>query len=395
MAESIRIFLMELLMRRTFLYACILLMLGGTSVLAGGEIGTIDNTNSGAANITVKIRPGVNLMMGDMLEADGVEGKIRLEVTFPMQTIVKCRIKGKGKISEIKKGMPVYREGESGSGRTAPGGRSGRIRGAASGGSIDMVKLQGGNCIIGSPSGEDGRSLDEEARRVNLSPFWISRYEITQKQYAEVMGTNPSRFKGENLPVENIIWYDAIEFCNRLSEKHNLKPYYKIDRNSRYETGDPSPADTLRYMVTILGGDGYRLPTEAEWEYACRGGTATPFSSGNGMESGSANFNGNYPYNSASGVYREMTTAVGSFRPNQFGIFDMHGNVAEWCFDYYGRYSGSVDNPVAEKGAYYRISRGGSWSSSGVELRSASRGKGVASYASPSTGLRVARSETL
>ena len=135
--------------------------------------------------------------------------------------------------------------------------------------------------------------------------FFMGSAEVTQAQYMAIMGTNPSHFKGEGNPVESVSWNDAVEFCKRLSEKEGKK---------------------------------YRLPTEAEWEYACRAGTTTPFHTGETISTSQAHYDGHYVYgNGAKGVYRERTMSVGSFSPNAFGLYDMHGNVWEWCQDWYGK----------------------------------------------------------
>jgi formylglycine-generating enzyme required for sulfatase activity len=174
------------------------------------------------------------------------------------------------------------------------------------------------------------------------------------------MGTNPSNFKGDNLPVEQVSWYDAVEYCNKRSQREGLTPAY--ERNGSYVTWNRN-------------ANGYRLPTEAEWEYACRAGTGTPFSTGNNITTTQANYNGNNPYNNnAKGEYWQKTTPVGSFAPNAYGLYDMHGNVWEWCCDWYGSYSsGAQTDPVGAVSGGYRVVRGGSWDSDGQNLRSAYR----------------------
>ncbi|GBU28681.1 hypothetical protein R84B8_02241 [Treponema sp. R8-4-B8] len=143
-----------------------------------------------------------------------------------------------------------------------------------------MVFIQGGTFTMGSPTNEPGRSSYEVQHQVTVSSFYMGKYEVTQKEYKEIMGTNPSNFKGDNLPVEQVSWYDAIEYCNKRSQKEGLTPAYT--RNG--------------YNVTWnKNANGYRLPTEAEWEYACRAGTTTPFSTGNNVTTSQANYDGNYP----------------------------------------------------------------------------------------------------
>ncbi len=256
---------------------------------------------------------------------------------------------------------------------------------------MEMVYIKGGTYMMGSPESEKNRSSDEKQHRVTVSPFRMGKYEVTQKQYEEIMGENPSSFKGDNLPVELVSWYNAVEFCNKLNEKHGLKPYYKIDKR-RKDPNNKSEYDDRKWVVTIAGGNGFRLPTEAEWEYACRAGTITAFHYGDKMDSSMANFDGNYPYNADKGVYRGKTIAVGSFKPNAYGLYDMHGNVWEWCWDWYGGYSSVSNDPKGADSGEYSVLRGGSWVNVGGDLRSAVRNWGGAVYRGVSYGFRVVRS---
>ena len=243
--------------------------------------------------------------------------------------------------------------------------------------SDNFVRISGGTFTMGSPEDEPERQYNEVQHRVTLSGFYINKYEVTQREYQEIMGTNPSNyFKGENLPVDNVSWYDAIEFCNRLSHREGLTPVYTIDK-TRIDPNNMSYEDTLKWLVSRNpNANGYRLPTEAEWEYACRAGTTTPFSTGNNITTDQANFNGNYPYNNnAKGVYRERITTVGSFAPNPWGLYDMHGNIEEWCWDWYGDYSRNAQtNPVgASSESEERVVRGGRYFDSADVVRSAKR----------------------
>jgi formylglycine-generating enzyme required for sulfatase activity len=242
----------------------------------------------------------------------------------------------------------------------------------------DLIRIEGGTFTMGSPSNEPGRDNDEVQHQVTLSAFYMGKYQITQAEYQYVMETNPSSFKGSTLPVEGVSWYDVAEYCNRLSQREGLTPAYTINGTN---------------VTCNWNANGYRLPTEAEWEYACRAGTTTPFSTGNNITSDQANYDGNYPYNNnATGIYRKRTTVVGSFAPNPWGLYDMHGNVWEWCWDWYGSYSsGAQTNPSGPVSGDDRVIRGGSWSDGGQDLRSSFRiGNGQSSRSSD-VGFRMAR----
>ena len=196
---------------------------------------------------------------------------------------------------------------------------------------FEFVLIQPGTFMMGSPEDEVGRFDDEALHQVTITkPFYMQTTPVTQGQWEALMGNNPSYFKGDDLPVECVSWDDCQEFIQRLSQS----------------------------------GDGiYRLPTEAEWEYACRAGTSTPFVIGNGrdLDSTQANFDGNYPYGAGrKGLYREQTTPVKSFAPNAWGLYDMHGNVWEWCQDWYGDYLiGAVSDPQGPSSGVFRVHRGG------------------------------------
>ena len=247
--------------------------------------------------------------------------------------------------------------------------------------SNNMVRINGGTFIMGSPSREPMRNEIEDPQfMVTLSPFYIGNYEVTQKEYMELMGTNPSHFKGDNLPVEQVSWFDAIEYCNRLSEREGLTLAYIINGDSVKWNHD---------------ADGYRLPTEAEWEYACRAGTTTPFSTGKNITTKQANYNGTVPYNNNSpGENRRTTTQVGTFTANPWGLYDMHGNVWEWCWDWRG-YSYSKreqTDPIGAFSGIERVLRGGAWYYGANTLRSAYRYRSMPSSKQNHIGFRVVRS---
>ena len=268
----------------------------------------------------------------------------------------------------------------------------------------DMVRINAGTFKMGSLGleYEPGR-YDHEGPQgdVTVSAFSMGKHEVTQKEYEEVTGTNPAVTKGENLPAVNVSWYNAIEYCNLLSQREGLKPAYAIDK-SRSDSNNRNTEDDVKWVVTWdRGANGYRLPTEAEWEYACRAGTTTYFSTGDNITTGQANYDGTKPYNNnAAGEFRRKTTPVGSFAPNPWGLFDMHGNVWEWCWDWYnnsarsrrGLYpSGARTNPEGESSGVGRIIRGGSWFDDGNSMRSAFRGDNIPSERAAHLGFRLVR----
>jgi formylglycine-generating enzyme required for sulfatase activity len=244
-----------------------------------------------------------------------------------------------------------------------------------------FVLVKGGTFTMGSPASEPERAPavdDEVQHKVTVSPFYIGKYEVTQLEYEAVTGENPSHFKGDDLPVENISWYDAIAYCNKRSEQEELIPAYTITGGN---------------VIWDKSANGYRLPTEAEWEYACRAGTTTPFSTGANITTDQANYDGNEPYNrNAKGESRKKTVSVGSFKSNPWGLYDMHGNVWEWCWDRWGsgyEYALSEIDPKGAGPASCHVRRGGSWSTNAGGLRSAYRGN--ITYHFENLGFRLAR----
>ena len=234
-----------------------------------------------------------------------------------------------------------------------------------------MILLPGGTFLMGSPETERMRQQDETQHEVMLSAFYVDPYEVRQSDYERIMGMNPSHFKGADLPVENVTWYDAVAYCNALSEEAGLTPVYSVD------------GDTVTWDRSA---NGYRLLTEAEWEYAARAGTQTIFYNGNQVHSDQYNFEASYPYlieenyvhhrdsTVVTSRYRGRTINVDELTPNAFGLYNMLGNVSEWCFDYYGDYDleNTVD-PVGAGSGHLRINRGGSYIDFGKHLRCAYR----------------------
>jgi formylglycine-generating enzyme required for sulfatase activity len=237
-----------------------------------------------------------------------------------------------------------------------------------------FVRINGGTFTMGSPASEAGRD-DEVQHQVTVSGFYLGKYEVTQKEYEAVMGTNPSQFKGPNLPVEMVSWFDAVEYCNKRSAKEGLSPAYAI-----------SGSGNNRTVTWNRSANGYRLPTEAEWEYAAKGGTKDSkvyeYSGGNSPDS-VAWYNGN------SGG---QTHQVGTKRPNSLGLHDMSGNVWEWCWDWYGSYSsGSQTDPRGASSGSSRVYRGGSWRHTAAGVRSAYRGYNTPSFRDNNLGFRLLR----
>jgi len=240
--------------------------------------------------------------------------------------------------------------------------------------SLEMAVIPAGSFQMGSPETEEGHSDDESPQHeVTLASFCLGKYPITQAQWQAVaalpqvnrkLDPNPSRFKGKDLPVEQVSWYDAVEFCSRLSQKTGKK---------------------------------YRLPSEAEWEYACRANTTTPFHFGETITPELANYDGNYTYGSGTkGKYRQQTTPVGSFKvANSFGLYDMHGNIWEWCADHWhSNYQGAPTDGSAwlvsnDNENHSRMLRGGSWLVNPRLCRSAARDFVVPGSRYDSVGFRV------
>jgi formylglycine-generating enzyme required for sulfatase activity/TolB-like protein len=271
-----------------------------------------------------------------------------------------------------------------------------KFTGVRKGSSDSMVKIEGGAFTMGSPESETGRNSNETQHQVQVNGFWMGKYEVAQKEYEEIMGINPSGFKDLNLPVEQVSWYDAIEYCNKRSIYEGLTPAYTIDK-TRFDPGNTNSDDSIAWLVSWnKQANGYRLPTEAEWEYACRAGTASPFNTGNTISVEQANYNGNDPYNKSAAVqvlYREKTIGPAALPPNNWDLYNMHGNVWEWCWDWYGEYTAEKqDNPAGPEFGGSRIIRGGGWYGYDVNLRSASRAGFIASKRASYLGFRVVRS---
>jgi len=222
----------------------------------------------------------------------------------------------------------------------------------ANGVTLEMVWIPPGTFTMGSPEREQGRDNDEKEHRVTLTKgFWMGRYEVTQEQWQAVMGSNPSEFKGAKHPVEQISWDDCQTFVKKLNERLQTA-------DSRQQT--------------------FRLPTEAEWEYACRAGTTEPYA-------GDLDAMGWYDK-----ISESKTHPVGRKQPNDWGLYDMHGNVWEWCQDRGGDYpEGPVTDPQGAPSGSFRVFRGGSWDFIATGCRSANRLRYVPVYRYDDLGVRV------
>ncbi|MFM6825450.1 MAG: formylglycine-generating enzyme family protein [Dolichospermum sp.] len=235
---------------------------------------------------------------------------------------------------------------------------------------LEMVLIPGGTFLMGSPEDEkESRDRERPQHEVTVPSFSMGKYPVTQKQWRAVaalekvdidLEPDPSYFKGDNRPVECVSWGHAQEFCARLSRMTNKT---------------------------------YRLPTEAQWEYACRAGTTTPFYCGKTISTKLANYDGNYTYGDGTkGVDCQQTINVGSFPPNAFGLYDMHGNVWEWCQDtWHENYINAPEDGSdwISQGNSKRVLRGGSWYNIPGNCRSASRNYNIAGFGNNGNGFRV------
>lgn len=228
---------------------------------------------------------------------------------------------------------------------------------------MTFALIPAGTFTMGSPPNEPGRYEDETRHQVTISrPFYMQTTEVTQGQWKAVMEINPSSFRscGNDCPVEQVSWNDAQEFIRRLNQRK--------------------------------GTDKHCLPTEAEWEYACRAGTTTPFNTGNCLSRDQANYCGDSPLTGCQrGNFSVETVCVASYSPNAWGLYDMHGNVWEWCQDFYeARASGDAIDPVGPSKGSQRVLRGGGYFDSARRNRAATRGKASPIFKASPVGFRLA-----
>lgn len=250
----------------------------------------------------------------------------------------------------------------------------------------NLVLVKGGNVI------NEKSSL--YSNNIILMDFYISRFEVTQKEWIEVMGSNPSHFIGDNLPVETVSWYDCIEYCNKRSIKEGLKPFYSIDKNKK-DPNNKSDLDDMKWTVEFnTAANGYRLPSEVEWEYASGGGQKSKnytYSGSNNVDevawfwqnSGDEPLTGFWNYQTIENNDCK-THPVGSKVPNELGLYDMSGNVREWCWEWYGN---TLINNIGNS----KVWRGGGWLGGENSCESSFRGSYETNGKAKDTGFRVCR----
>lgn len=260
------------------------------------------------------------------------------------------------------------------------------VAGACSKKETDNFILIKGGEFVNTNSSYYGKS-------VTITDFYMGKYEVTQKEWIQVMGSNPSEFRNGNFPVEMVSWYECIDYCNKRSIKEGLEPYYNIDKDNK-DPNNKSGYDDMKWTVTVNeGAKGYRLPTESEWEYAAGGGQLSKSYTYSGSDTaddvawywrnaGDKYLSGDWQWPTVENNHNK-TKAIGTKAPNELGLYDMSGNVREWCWDWYGdldRNSGS-----------FRVWKGGGWMGDVSCCEISFRGKFEANGMGTDSGLRVCR----
>lgn len=267
----------------------------------------------------------------------------------------------------------------------------------------DLVLVEGG-LFKNAKSNYHGKTFGPDSfvgRPMTVASFYIGRCEVTQKEWVAVMGSNPSKFHGDNLPVEMVSWYDCIEYCNKRSRMEGLKPYYSIDETKK-DPGNKNEIDNIKWTVTIdRGADGYRLPTEAEWEYAADGGQLSKGFTYSGSDdldkvgwywanAGDKPLAGYWSWPAVEHNH-DRTHPVGQKAPNELGLYDMSGNVREWCWNWYGEAASADTGPASATDG--RVWRGGGWIGGDFCCAPTYRAGYEASGRAPDQGLRVCRNQ--
>ena len=264
-------------------------------------------------------------------------------------------------------------------------------------------KVSGTLILVKGGAFKNANCTNFYGKKIAVANFYIGKYEVTQKEWTEVMGINPSQFRGDGLPVETVSWYDCVEYCNARSAKEGLKPFYNIDKNTK-DTNDLTAVDDVKWAVTINPrANGYRLPTEAEWEYAASGGQLSKgftYSGGNDVEnvawfwqnSGDMNLTGFWTWPRVQGNH-DRTHRVGSREPNELGLYDMSGNVREWCWEWFGDLDANGNAPKMSSAETGRAWKGGGWMGGDFCCAIAFRASFEASGKGSDQGLRVCRNE--
>ena len=259
--------------------------------------------------------------------------------------------------------------GQEGRGRTTPDGKT-----FTNTIGMKFVRIPEGSFVMGSPSSEPGRYSNETLHRVTLTkPFYMQTTEVTVGQWRLFIRDSGYRTEAETSDG-TFVWTGSD--WKKQKDAHWDNPTFS--QSEDHPVTCVSWNDCREFLKWLNGKEGegkYRLPTEAEWEYACRAGTTTPFNGGNCLSASEANYDGNHFYTGCSkGQYRQQTVSVASFPPNAWGLFDTHGNVWEWCSDWYGDYPGNaVTDPEGPGSGTIRVLRGGSWGSSAEDCRSSYR----------------------